>query len=264
MLRECLEEAKQAAQLAGEEIVRNYKKTVRAGSAQELFPTTAVDTQANRIIQGILRTNASFAFLSEEFVDDRSRLDTEYVWIVDPLDGTKDFVEKTGDFCVMIALAKAQEIVLGVIYNPLQKSFTYALRGEGAFVEQSGEVQRVVVSSEDEFSKMKILMSRFHNGQEQVSLAKALGLTIIEKGSAGIKSIEVANGRAHIYVSPSPKTGEWDIAAGAIIVAEAGGIVTDTRGYSLVFNKPDPHNLYGFVMSNGTKHTPIVEALQKL
>jgi len=135
-----LEVARAAAREAGAAIMRFYgNPDVKVQNKPDLSPVTAADEAANVCLTSAIR--AAFpedAFLSEESPDDEARLAQRRVWIVDPLDGTRDFLAQTGDFCVLVGLAIDGVAVLGVAYQPVKDALYFGRRGKGAFVEVDG------------------------------------------------------------------------------------------------------------------------------
>lgn len=251
---------------AGERVLECYTSVDFSLQKSEHFPVTIADMDADRIIISGLKENYNdIPILTEETDCGLNRLENDYVFVVDPLDGTKDFVNKTGDFSLMISLLHNGYPVFGIVHMPLLKKTYYAFRGQGAFcLDGNGIRTRLSVSKTKQYSKISILTSRYKHPEIVDRLVKRLDIkSMIPMGSAGIKMAEIASGRADVYISPSNKTGEWDSAAGTILVEEAGGKVTDINGNILQFGKKDPHNLNGFLVSNGIIHDEIVGELKK-
>lgn len=250
------------ARTAGSLILRFYHPRSQA-ERQNNFPVTEADLASHRFLAEHLRNFSNIGLLSEENLADRKYLDFQTIFLIDPLDGTSDFVNQTDEFSVMIAVVRGAYPVAGVVYQPVGDRLFYASREQGAFCVENGQTTRLQVSPETDFSKMKMLTSRFHASAEEEKLGKQLG--IMERqpmGSAGLKMGMIATGQAHVYISPSNKTGEWDSAAGAIIIEEAGGIITDLFGRKLTFQKSNPRNENGFVVSNGVRHEELIAALR--
>ncbi len=251
---------------AGQEILNFYKRK-HEKSKKEEFPVTKADLLADSLIKKGLGKylDMEIGLLSEETVDDKQYLNHDRVFIVDPIDGTKDFVHKTDDFSMMIAYVEKREPVIGVVFKPVGQVLYYANKDQGAFVETGGQTKKIAVSREDDYTKMRLLVSRYHLREPEIKLKKALNLAgNIEMGSAGLKLCAIADGRAHIYINTSDKTGEWDAAAGSVILREAGGLITDLDGNALDFLKEKPYNNRGFVASNGICHQEILNKLNEI
>ena len=258
-----LDKIKQIAKKAGDEIIKYYHEGFSVEMKEGNQPLTEADLASNNILQKEL-SQFGFPILSEESQDDKIRLKSEFVWIIDPLDGTSDFIQKTDEFCVMIGLVKENKVILGVVYEPVIKRFYYAKKGDGAFFEQDGRVRKIEVSAEDDFRKMKILVSRNHLKDAELKLTEKLNLSKIPQGSAGLKIVKVASGEGEIYINSSNKTSEWDTCAGVAILNEAGGKITDMQGNEILYNQNNPCHQEGFVVSNGLRHQEIVDELREI
>jgi len=246
-----LEILKKVIRDAGSAILEFYDEENIIQYKGENDPFTEADLASERVI---LKGVESFGYgvLSEESTDDLSRLEKEKVWIIDPLDGTKDFIQKTGEFTVMIALVENGELILGLVYQPIEDKLFYAEKGGGAFLEiKCGKAISINVSEEKDFSKMRMLVSRNHLKELEQNIAKELGIvTLVPCGSAGLKACLVASGEAELYLNTSDKTFEWDICAADVIVKEAGGLVLDLKGEVFKFNKKDVRNSDGFIVAD--------------
>jgi len=260
-----IEDIKEIARRAGERILECYDGDYKVAykTPDKSSPLTVADLEANNIILDGLK-GYGFSVLSEESADDKSRLDSEYVWIVDPLDGTRDFVGKTGEFCVMIGLVRNKRPVLGVVYEPAADRLYFAEAGQGAFREKDGRRERIRVSDEKDFGRMKILVSRSHLLEKEVRFAEKLRLEKKVCGSAGLKLCRTASGGAEIYANTSDRTSEWDTCAGNIILTEAGGQIMDMHGGELTYNNPDPKHRNGFLASNGVCHQELTRSLKNI
>jgi len=260
-----ISDIRDAARAAGKEILAQYHNAFPDAQKKE-FPVTVADTAAQTIITRLLKAHhPDIPILSEEKKDDRSYRTTPHCFIVDPLDGTKDFVGKTGEFSVMIAYVENGSVMASAVYQPIGDVLYWALRGKGAYKESEEKTRALQVSDESDVSSMKLVTSRFHLKEYEMKVKEFLHIENETKmGSAGLKMAAIAEGSAHIYINASPETGEWDTAAGSLIVEEAGGMVTDRNGAPLQFGKEDPHNTNGFVVSNGVRHDEIVKALQMI
>lgn len=253
-----LNDLKLIVKKAGENVLGYYDKEYPE-QEKEKFPVTKVDFASNKILLEGLSKYEDVGILSEETKDDKSYLNYERIFIIDSLDGTKDFVHKTGDFSIMVALVENNYPVIGVVYKPIDGNLYYAIKSKGAFSESNGEKKELQVSNEEDFSRMKLVTSRFHLKPYEIELKDRLKIGTYKKiGSAGLKMAKIAEGAAQIYLNTASQTGEWDTAVGTIIVEEAGGRVTDVNGERLQFKKEKPYNLNGFVVSSGMKHDKII------
>ena len=212
---------------AGKEIMKYFETnlTIRQKGFQN--PVTEADLSANKIIHKILiGVYPDFGWLSEETKDSSNRLNKEYVWVVDPMDGTKEFIEGIPHFVVSIGLVKNGAPIIGVLYNPVTEEIFYSEKGQGAYYnhkpikcstnEEMNEIDIVVSRSEIKAGLWKEYNNVFKNKHEIGSVAYKLGL--------------VASGQYDFFVTLKPKN-EWDICAGQIILTEAGGILRNIDSF---------------------------------
>ncbi len=248
-----LEAAKQVAVEAGKAIMDIYQGAdqtfVEYKSDQS--PLTIADQAANKIIVEFLRNNFSqYAVLSEEEKDQKSRLENDYCFVVDPLDGTKEFLKRNGQFTVNIALAYKHESVMGVIYVPVTGDLYYAAKGAGAFVEHTeGQKTKLSVSDQTDISKLRVVMSNSHGCAEMDALIEKYHLTNFVKIGSSLKGCMVASGEADVYYRFNP-TMEWDTAAMQCIAEEAGAVFRQMDGSVMTYNREDSRNSKGFYIIN--------------
>lgn len=231
-------------------------------------PVTQADHAANDVImKGLQHEFPSDGLLSEETLDTVRRLNLARVWIIDPLDGTKGFINGNGDFAVQIGLAVEGESVLGVVYQPVPGLLHYAARGVGAWVTrpETRTPERLRVSEETEFARMRLAASRDHHSPRLLAVMRALGVSEeIRRGSVGIKTGLIVERQCHLYVHLSSRTKHWDTCAPEAILREAGGRLTDLWGEPLRYNTEDVQNRNGLVAATGTAHPLIIERLAPL
>jgi 3'(2'), 5'-bisphosphate nucleotidase len=250
---------------AGGAIMGYYQRGIPVEHKAGHEPVTVADRAADAVITAGLR--AAFpddGLLSEESDDDLSRLDKERVWIVDPLDGTTEFINETGEFAVQIALSVGGQPVLGVVYQPARGRLYHAVQGRGAYLVCDGQATRLCVSKEGELGKMCLVASRSHYSAFIESARQRLGIASVNRvGSVGIKVGLVAQGACDLYLATTVSK-EWDICAPHALLMEAGGMLTNLCGEPVVYNKPDATACTGLVASNGLAHVQIVDALAPL
>ena len=260
------------AQAAGEKILEIYRST---STAEEVTlemkqeegresPLTKADLAANTIIVEALQEKyPQIPLLTEEARDDLKRLDSDFVWIIDPLDGTKDFLKRNGDFTVNIALVYKKKPVLGSVYTPVYSELYFATDKGGAFYQQGdGEVQQIHVSSVDNPTEMTIVCSRSHAKQGFTDLVTRHQFKEVKKYGSSLKGCKIAQGLIDTYPRFGP-TNEWDIAAMHCVVAEAGGMMTDFSGEELTYNNKNTLN-DGFLISNGKSHPVLLSWCQEV
>lgn len=246
-LRAELAAACEAARAAGEAVMRFYG-SVRAVEKEGGSPVTEADHAANRVIVDALA--AAFpgdAILSEESADSAARLSAERVWIVDPLDGTREFLAQNGEFAVMIGLAMDGRAVLGAVYQPADDVLFAAAEGEGATITRGGLTEPLRCGAPGA-GGLRLVGSRSHPDALLVRMQEALGITDVRpSGSVGVKCGLIGLGERDLYVHPVPYLKEWDTCAPEAILRAAGGGVTDCLGQPLRYNKPDPRQPHGIV-----------------
>lgn len=216
-------------------------------------PLTLADLAAHQVIvTGLAILQPSDPILSEEAADIAyaERATWTRYWLVDPLDGTKEFIKRNGEFTVNIALIENGVPIMGVVYAPVLDVCYYGSVGEGAFVQRGrNAVQAIhaVVAAENE--TIKVVASRSHSDERTAALLQKLGkVECISMGSS-LKLCLVAEGAAHFYPRLGP-TMEWDTAAAHAVVNAAGGKVCRTDGSALTYNKNNLLNPEFFVLSN--------------
>jgi 3'(2'), 5'-bisphosphate nucleotidase len=225
-------------------------------SKSDSSPLTLADLAADRVISaGLTALGLGYPILSEESaqVPYEERKGWPRFWLVDPLDGTKEFIKRNGEFTVNIALIENGQPVLGVVYAPALGVCYFAARGLGAYVMQGvAAAQAIRVKVPQPGETVKVVASRSHADERTAALLGKLGeYQCISMGSS-LKLCLVAGGTAHFYPRLGP-TMEWDTAAAHAIVNMAGGIVCDAKGDELRYNKADLHNPEFLVIADQDK-----------
>ncbi|HLC80884.1 MAG TPA: 3'(2'),5'-bisphosphate nucleotidase CysQ [Candidatus Nanoarchaeia archaeon] len=273
-LDEELETAKGLAEKAGKEILRIFysAQNLNIETKTDHSPVTIADKTSNEIlIEGLSSRFPNYGILSEETLDNSLRLKKEFVWIIDPLDGTRDFIARQRSFTIIVGLARLGEPVLGVVHSPLEKKTYSAVKGKGAYLcgyESDPHFcgrRKLDTSPKEKISEMRVLIVRKKpetEGLEQLIQMPFSGINLI--GGAGYKSMIIAEGLGEVWYHRGSKCHEWDLCAPSIIVEEAGGQVTDLYGNPLRFNKRVPELLTGVLISNGKNHMGLVETLAPL
>jgi 3'(2'), 5'-bisphosphate nucleotidase len=206
-------------------------------------PLTRADRAANEVIcRGLEALQVQYPIISEEnkLLSYAERRQWTRCWLVDPLDGTKEFIKKNGDFTVNIALVENGEVVAGVVGIPAQDELYWAVKGSGAFcIKNQAEqpIEAAIFSKED--AGLNIVCSRSHLTPEtEAFIAKYNSPNLVSRGSA-LKFLLLAKGEAHVYPRIAP-TMEWDTAAAQIILEEAGGkVVVYETGEPMRYNRED-------------------------
>lgn len=250
---EVLSTAKDAAIAAGAEIMKIYSKSeLGIELKSDDSPLTLADRAAHKSIVEILEKTA-LPILSEEgrtiAFDERKKWD--YFWMVDPLDGTKEFIKRNGEFTVNIALIHQNRTVAGVVFVPATGELYFASQGSGAFKKYRENTEKLSVNTfsvNDE--RLNVVASRSHLNEETETFLNGLHHPVIVSKGSSLKLLMVADGSADLYPRYAP-TMEWDTAAAQIIVEEAGGkvLVKDSQR-PMDYNKEDLLNPYFLVTGN--------------
>lgn len=259
------------AKTAGQAILEFYESDflVEHKTTKDSFtePVTIADKTASKIIvEGLAEAFSNDGILSEEETDTHHRLDKKRVWLIDPMDGTKGFVQKNGDFAVQIGLAEDGEMVLGVVFLPFFNHLYFASKNSGAFLVENEETpKRLQVSDKTDFSQMTIAVSRDHRSGKMSDIIEHFGIQQeTSRGSVGLKIGLISTQTCDLYIHLSPRTKHWDSAAPEIIITEAGGNLTDLFGEKIIYNTSDVHNYNGLLATNGASHQKAVERLKPL
>lgn len=235
---------------AGEKILTYYSAEIDVVGKSDHTPLTEADLASNKIILDRLsEIDPETPVISEESnipeFAERKKWDT--FWIVDPLDGTKEFIKQNGEFTVNIALIKDGEPVLGVIYIPVKKQMYYAQKDQGSFRKSGDDVAKRIYSTRaDKTKPLKVAASRSHQSDTLKEDLNKMGIELDELISAGssLKFCLVAEGTVDIYPRMKP-TMEWDVAAGDCIFRNSAK--EGQHASPLQYNKPDLKNK-GFVI----------------
>ena len=239
------------ARQAGAAIMDVYQRDHQVEIKADASPLTVADRLSHEVIVAGLKTlTPDIPVLSEEGRDIpyTERQSWETFWLVDPLDGTKEFIKRNGEFTVNLALIEKTRPILGIIFVPAQNDCYFGIKGRGAWRQHGDEpVVSINVSKPDKKSGLTVVASRSHPSPElEDYLIKQPVKRTISVGSS-LKFCAVAEGRADLYPRFGP-TMEWDTAAGQAIVEAAGGHVRTMEGRSLVYNKSsllNPHFIVG-------------------
>jgi 3'(2'), 5'-bisphosphate nucleotidase len=259
-----LSAAIEAAERAGELIRKEYESFTAIPDAPASI-TTHVDRAAQELILRHLRDRFPVdALCAEEGTPALEGVPSSgaRTWVVDPIDGTRGFARKTGQFSVMIGLLIEGQPVLGVVLEPAVDRCTYAWTGGGCWT-RTGDGTSVLcsVSTRPTLSGCVLVQSWAKPGQPTRPVQTLSPGQVIETYSGGVKLAMVARGEADVYANTYEKFFDWDICAGHVLVKEAGGQVTDLSGEPLVYQAEDFGQTRGLLATNGHIHTATVRRL---
>lgn len=225
-------------------------------------PVTSADLAVNHYILDRLQTNLGqeeFAYITEETYKSSTPQPTKsWVWIIDPLDGTRDFIDKTGEYTIHIALVKDGRPILSVVAAPEAEKIYFATLGNGTFVEtRDGRITPIKVSPRNNIKEFTLVVSRSHRGKRLERILSQLPCANQKViGSIGGKIAAIIEQEADVYISLSGKSApkDWDLAAPELILTESGGKLTHFDGTPLTYNNGDVSQWGGLIASNGECH----------
>jgi 3'(2'), 5'-bisphosphate nucleotidase len=261
-----LEAALAAADLAGQTLRTLYADFQAIPNAP-----ASISTEADRRSQEIILDRLHQAFPKDALCAEeetpllaRAARTGSRLWIVDPIDGTRGFARKNGEFSVMVAFVREGQVVVGVVLEPAKERLTYAVQGEGCWRQDAGSASatRCQVTSVSDLTAATLTQSRSRSTGPSREVQALRPARIIETYSAGIKLALVARGEADVYLNDYREFHDWDIAAGHILVAEAGGQVTGLGGETLHYGREGAWQRQGLLASNGILHEAAVRSLR--
>jgi 3'(2'), 5'-bisphosphate nucleotidase len=271
-----VEVARHAARAAAKEIHDIYRNYLSGGDIQirekaEDDHVTAADMAANGIIkQRLADAFPEHAIITEEELHTWHRTRYEWVWIIDPLDGTKDFIKGNGEYVTMVGLVHSGEPIIGVVVEPATGRELYACKGCGAFessLAQGERSTRVRMPETPDLQHLRLAVSRSHRDAKVDEFITLLGVQEeISSGSVGRKMALVISGKADIYVHPAKGTKLWDTCACEIIAREAGGVLLSGAGEKIGYVRPsgDMENHYGLLVCPASITREVVRASRKV
>ena len=266
-LAQLLDAVERLSVAAGDAIEEVYAKVdPQVTYKKDDSPLTAADLASHKVlVAGLAELTPDIPILSEEGRDlpwETRRAWTRF-WLVDPLDGTKEFIKRNGEFTVNVALVENGVPILGIVHSPILDRTYGAAQGEGAWRRDSGpdgdgERQPIRVSTDAATEGLRVVASRSHAGEELTAFLEALPPHELVSMGSSLKLVLVADGSADIYPRIGP-TMEWDTGAAHAVVLEAGGEVVNVDGEPLRYNKENLLNPYFLVL--GERSVPWREAL---
>jgi len=257
-----LEIAETIAREAGEILMGFYRGEYEIDTKAGAEPVTEADRAANEHIVARLREHfPDDGILAEESAGNAADLTGHRrLWCVDPMDGTKEFINHTDEFAAMIGLVEDGRPVLGVVNQPATATLYRGIVGEGAEAVAGGAATPMRVNETVELSDLRLICSRSHLPEIVAEMMQDLGITeMLRSGSVGLKIGKIGTGICDLYLHPSGGTKLWDAAAPEAIVHAAGGRLTDFDGRPVVYDPASVHNDRGLLASNGPLHEAIVQ-----
>lgn len=249
-----------AALKAGKAVLKMYNQEFSFKLKKDDEPITEADTKSNELILKEL-AKLDYPILSEEGNTQQIINWSKKTWVIDPLDGTSDFINHTGEFSVMIGLIEGGIPILGVIYQPTNGFLYVAQKQQGAYKFSEGIWSRLRVNNVSDIHKCKAVVSRHHLKENEKSFLNILHvLKTTQLGSCGLKIAEVCKGCAELYFTTSNKVNKWDTCAAYCLIKESGGKITDMLGNELKYDTQKDNHEQGILVTNGLIHNKAIMA----
>ncbi len=254
--KDLIEPVKDIARQAGQRILEIYESDYAVEQKDDKSPLTDADLAAHKtIVEGLAQLTPEWPILSEESskIPFSERSGWSYYWLVDPLDGTKEFISRNGEFTVNIALIRGHDAVLGVVHVPVQDTDYYGEESTGAFVQRPGREPVPIRVSAFTSGPARVVGSRSHRGNSLDNYLANLGEHELVSMGSSLKICLVAEGKADVYPRLGP-TSEWDTAAAHAVVTSAGGHVVNVDGNPLRYNTKDEYLNPFFIVYGDQDH----------
>ena len=252
------------ARKAGRVIMEIYHTEFEVAYKGASDPVTEADKRANDlIVTGLHQQFPNDLIVAEESPPPDHIPNSRFVWYVDPLDGTKEFIARNGEFSVMIGLALDGHACLGVVYRPDKNIMYTGITDQQAWIEESnGNRTPLRTNATIRPPELSLVVSRSHRNSSIDQIKGFIGLDReLTSGSVGLKIGLIAAGKADIYVEPAPYTSVWDACAPEAILRGAGGRFTDLSGQPMFYNPMSLKNTRGIVGTNGACHDHVIQSI---
>ncbi len=256
--------AVELARKAGAAIMEVYATEFSVAYKGKNDPVTEADKRGNDlIVHGLEQAFPDDIIVAEESEKPDDNQTGNRVWYVDPVDGTKEFIAKNGEFSVMIGLAVNGQAKLGVVYRPDEDRLYAGIVDQEAWMETNGERTRLAVTSPEPSASITLTVSRSHRNPLLEKIGQDIGVgKEIPSGSVGLKIGLIARGLADVYMEPGPYTKLWDACGPEAILRAAGGQFTNILGEQLYYGLTQLKNTHGLVATNGAYHKKVIQALE--
>lgn len=259
-LKSAVEIARGAAKILLEVYATDFDVAFKDGNS----PVTVADTRANAYIVDELRKRfPGDGIVAEENKDHGDALQKERCWFVDPLDGTKEFISKNGEFAVMIGLAIGGESKLGVVLQPAKNKLYEGVVGHGAKLSSSAGVQELRVSDKADPAALSLVVSRSHRDKSTDEVVRRLGIqNEFRSGSVGLKIGIISEQLADLYVHASDKASKWDACGPEAVVRAAGGRFSDLTGKPFDYRETDLRTSRGILACNAAAYDAVLPTVR--
>jgi myo-inositol-1(or 4)-monophosphatase len=257
-MKRSLSLAERAVREAGAAVMTFYRTRLSVRDKGNDNPVTPADLEADRILRKrLLESHPDYGWLSEETADSADRLKKNRVWVVDPIDGTKEFIKGLPEFAVSVGLVEKGRVILGVVYNPATEEMFTAANGVGASL--NGHPIAISGTSSLDQAVMEASRTEFRGGRFSDIRKKVSRIDPI--GSIAYKLARLAAGQSDIVFSFTPKS-EWDLCGAAAIIEESGGKISLPNGDPLLFNRIDTR-FPGVAATNGLLHDQLLNLIER-
>lgn len=251
----------------GKKVLEIYNTDFSHELKDDNSPLTKADMLVHNELLQILKDKfPSYGIVSEECENEINLDDKEFIFVVDPIDGTKDFIQKTNEFSIMIGLIdKTRQPIFGVVYSPALDELVWAEKNKGAFIEKNNTISKLNVNEISKLNEVTLVRSRNHFSNFDEKLCEELNISKTKKcGSVGVKFCEIAKGNCELCYYTNSKMGIWDDCAPQIILTESGGEVFDINGDIPQYDIHGRKMKFGFIGTNGKlSKDEIVKTIQK-
>jgi len=229
-------------------------------------PVTVADQRANDlIVRGLREAFPGDGVVAEESPDRSDALARGRCWYVDPLDGTKEFIAKNGEFAVMIGLSVEGEARAGVVHQPVKDKLYRGVVGEGAVLEEGGQQRPLTVSETADPAALRLVVSRSHRAASTDKLVERLGIRDeLQHGSVGLKIGILSERGADLYVIMAPKSSKWDACGPEAVLRAAGGRFSDLAGNPFVYRGPEMLNVGGILACNAAAYDAVLPVAREV
>ncbi len=263
MLEAELKAARELAYEAGRILMSIYAKDFSVAYKGANNPVTEADQQVNTFLVRELRSRfPEDGIVAEETADQSEAQHKRRCWFVDPLDGTKEFIAKNGEFSVMLGLAVDGASQLGVVYQPSLDKLYSGVVGQGASLRERGDERALQVSEQADPGALRLVVSRSHRPDSIEQIMQKLGATReMPSGSVGVKVGLIAEQRADLYVHVSDKSSLWDACGPEAILKAAGGRFSHVDGSAINYRASEMANLKGILACNAASYEPVLAAV---
>lgn len=252
--------AQEAAQAAGDVVLNYYEGDYHVEQKSRNNPVTTADFESDKLLKKMLgQAYPEYGWLSEESKDNPERLDKEFVWVVDPIDGTKEFITGIPEFVISIGLVRNGQPVVGVLFNPVKGQMFAASKGGGTYLNG----MQVYVSGTTLLDQASLLVSRTETRNGHVEKFSSYIKEFRPTGSVAYKLCLAAAGEGDVFVSVYSKN-EWDVCAGDLVVQEAGGTMSDIYGNPVAYNKEKTKIQDGIIAGNPTIARQMLDLTKQL